>query len=221
MTCTLTSERVAAVLERLHAKARVEDPQAKQRVQTCEAELGVRLTPPQRYELYGDAPLAITPEVGELYYLLATTRQANRIVEFGASHGISTIYLASALRDLGGGSLITTEILPAKAEASRQNLAEAGLDDLVEILLGDARDTLRYFDNSVDLLVLDGRNDLYIEILDLVEPRLAPHALILADLGKDDPDLQAYQRHVRQSDGRYHSITLPLDAGVELTVLTV
>ncbi len=98
MRSTLASDRVATVLERLHATARVDDPQAKQRVQAREADLGVRLAPPQRYELYGDAPLAIAPEVGELYYLLARTRRASRIVEFGASHGISTIYLACALR---------------------------------------------------------------------------------------------------------------------------
>lgn len=115
--------------------------------------------------------------MGELFYLLVITRQANRIVEFGASHGISTIYLAGAIRDLGGDSVITTEILPAKAEATRKNLGDAGLADVVEILVGDARDTLRNLDQAVDILVLDGRNDLYIEILDLVEPR-ASHPVL-------------------------------------------
>jgi len=144
MTSSLRSDRVTATLARLHALARLEDPLAKERVQEREAELGVRRAPLQRYELYGDAPLAITPEVGELYYLLATMRRARRIVEFGASPGISTIYLACAIRDLGnGGSLITTEILPAKAESTRRNLADCSLDDLVDIRLGDARDTLR------------------------------------------------------------------------------
>lgn len=221
MRSTLASDRVATVLERLHATARVEDPQAKQRVQAREADLGVRLAPPQRYELYGDAPLAIAPEVGELYYLLARTRRASRIVEFGASHGISTIYLACALRDLdGSGTLITTEILPTKAEATRRNIADAGLDGVVEMRTGDARDTLRDLDDPVDILVLDGRNDLYIPILELVEPHLAPNALVLADLGKGDPHLQAYQRHLRQPGEGYHSITLPLDAGIELSVRT-
>lgn len=219
MTSTLASARVASVLERLHAEARLEDPQAKQRVHARETELGVRLAPPERYELYGDAPLSITPEVGELIYLLVTTRRAHRIVEFGASHGISTIYLACALRDLrGGGSLITTEILPAKAAVTLRNLAHAGLDDLVEIRVGDARETLRDLAEALDILVLDGRNDLYIPILELVEPQLACNALIIADLGENDPDLQAYQQHVRQPHRGCHSITLPLDAGIELTL---
>jgi predicted O-methyltransferase YrrM len=68
-----------------------------------------------RYELYGDAPLAISREVGELYYVLAASRRAHLIVEFGASQSISTTYLAAGIRDGGRGSLITTELLPQKA----------------------------------------------------------------------------------------------------------
>lgn len=219
MTSTLASEQVAAVLERLHAHASVEDAQAKLRVQAREAELGVRLAAVQRYELYGDAPLAITPEVGELYYVLATACGARTIVEFGASHGISTIYLACALRDLAnGGTLITTEILPGKAQAARRNVADAGLQDVVEIRVGDARDTLRDLRDPIDVLVLDGRNDLYVPILELVEPDLARHALVIADLGKDDPDLEAYQQYLREPGSGYHSIALPVDAGIELSV---
>ena len=220
MTSTLRSEPVMTVLGRLHAKAGVEDLEAKQRVRAHEAQLGERLPPAQRYELYGQAPLAIAPEVGQLYYLLATARGARSIVEFGASHAISTIYLAAALRDCGAGSLITTEILPVKAEIARRNLRDAGLDDVVEVRVGDARETLRDLPDPVDVLVLDGRNDLYFAILELVEPHLAAGALIIADLGVDDPDLRAYQGHLRERDGAYHSITLPLDAGIELTVRT-
>ena len=198
MTATLTSERVQQVLVRLHERARIEDPQASERVRAREAELGIRLPPAARYELYGDAPLSITKEVGELYHVLVTTRRAGRVVEYGSSHGISTIYLACALRDLGGGGrLVTTEILPGKARSTRQNVIDAGLEDIVDVREGDARDTLAELEDAVDVLVLDGRNDMYIAILELVGPRLAPNALVIADLGYD-PDLQAYQRHVRR-----------------------
>jgi predicted O-methyltransferase YrrM len=221
MTSTLASERVQNVLVRLHERARVEDPQAGQRVRAREAELGVRLPPADRYELYGDAPLAISPEVGELYHLLVTARRAERVVEYGASHGISTIYLASALRDLDtDGTLVTTEILPDKAESTRRSLAEVGVDNLVDLRVGDARETLVDVSGPVDVLVLDGRNDLYIAILELVQPRLAVNALVIADLGHNDPDLQAYQRHLRRPGSGYHSITLPLDAGIELSTRT-
>jgi predicted O-methyltransferase YrrM len=220
MASTLRSGAVQRVLERLHAKARTEDPIAKDRVAVRERELGRRLSPPERYELYGEASLAITVEVGELYYLLAVAQRTHKIVEFGCSHGISTIYLAAALRDTGGdGWIVTTEILPAKAAATGRNLTEAGLSDLVEVRVGDARDTLTDLADPVDMLVLDGRNDLYITIFDLVSPRLAPEALIAADLGRGDPHLEAYQRHVRHVRAGFHSVTLPVDAGIELTVL--
>jgi predicted O-methyltransferase YrrM len=220
VTSTLASETVRAVLDRLHRHADIEDAEAKQRVQAREAELGVRLPPPTRYELYGNAPLAIARDVGQLYYLLATSHRAETIVEFGASHGISTIYLAAALRDRGRGSLITTELLPGKAETARRNLTDAGLEDIVEICVGDALQTLTDLTEPVDVLVLDGRNDQYLAVLGLVEPRLAPNALVLADLGKNDPDLLAYQNHVRQRDNGYVSMELPLDAGIELSVHT-
>jgi predicted O-methyltransferase YrrM len=216
----LTSTCVQSVLARLHAKARIEDPAVKARVTVRERELGRRLTAAERYELYGQAPLAITEQTGELYYLLTVTRRPRLIVEFGASHGVSTIYLAAALRDAGGtGSLITTEILPTKAAATDANLAEAGLADLVELRVGDARDTLSELAEPVDTLILDGRNDLYVAILEMVRPRLTAGAAILADLGIDDPDLDAYQRHVRGQAPALASTTLPISAGIELTVV--
>ncbi|HET7455058.1 MAG TPA: class I SAM-dependent methyltransferase [Solirubrobacterales bacterium] len=217
MSASIDSPKVQAILARLHARAEAEDPEAQQRVRQREAEVGSRLGPPQRYELYADAPLAITPEVGRFYYLLTIARNAHSVVEFGASHGISTIYLAAALHDLGAGSLITTELLPNKAAWASQNVAEAGLDDFVEVRRGDALETLQKLPAEVDLLVLDGRNDQYVPVLDLVKDALVPQAVVLADLGKNDPDLQDYQRYVRGAPD-FVSMTLPLDAGIEFTV---
>ncbi|MFI5004227.1 MAG: O-methyltransferase [Solirubrobacterales bacterium] len=124
---TLKSPAVAAVLDRLHATAQAEDGLAGLRVRAREEQLDERLPQVERYELYGEAPLAIKREVGELLYVLAVSRQTSRIVEFGASHGISTIYLAAALKDYGGGSLITTEQHPRKVEFARENLIKADL----------------------------------------------------------------------------------------------
>ena len=206
------------MLRRLHARADREDPQAKQRVAAREAELGRRLPPAQRYELYGDAPLAISREVGELYYLLTVSRAPATVVEFGASHGISTIYLAAGLRDAGGGALVTTEILPAKADLTRHNLRAAQLEDLVEVRVGDALDTLATGPTDISMIVLDGRNDQYVPVLELLTPRVPPGALVIADLNIDDPDIAAYQRHLREAASGFYSTTLALDAGVELAV---
>lgn len=217
VTSTLHAEPVAGVLRRLRAKADREDVRVKRQVQAREAQLGHRLRPAQRYQIYGDAPLSIAREVGDLYYLLTVSRQPRTIVEFGASHGISTIYLASGLRDSGSGSLITTEILDHKAEMTRQNLREAGLEDLVEIRIGDALETLRDEPPEASLVVLDGRNDQYVPVLDMLAPRLSPGALVIADLNQGDPDLLAYQQHVRRSGSGFFSIEVPLDAGIELS----
>lgn len=214
---TLSSPALVAVLDRLYAKVAAEDEPAKQRVRTREAELGRRLSQEQRYELYGGAPLAIKREVGELLHLLTIARAPRLVVEFGASLGISTLYLASALRDCGG-TLISTELLPEKAQAARRNLVEAGLDDLLELRVGDALETLTEVDGEVDVLFLDGRNDLYLDVLRLLEPRLGRAALVAADLNTEDPDLIPYLTHVRDPSNGYLSIEVPLDAGVELSI---
>jgi predicted O-methyltransferase YrrM len=170
---TLRCGPLAGVLERLFALAAQEDPRAKGRIRVREAELGARLAQPERYALYGGAPQAVSREVGELLYALALSTRAGTIVEFGCSLGVSTLHLAAALRDAGSqGTLITTEMNAGKIELARQNLADAGLDDLVELWPGDARLTLADLRRRVDLLFLDGRNDLYLQVL-----RIVDHAL--------------------------------------------
>jgi predicted O-methyltransferase YrrM len=140
------------------------------------------------------------------------------VVEFGASLGVSTLYLAAALKDSGGGSLVTTELLASKAESARRNLIDAGLDSLVELRVGDARDTLRHLDGTVDLLFLDGRNDLYLDVLHVVEPHMRSAALVVADLNVADPDLLPYLMHIRHPANGYRSVEVPLADGVELSV---
>ena len=218
---TLRSPTVEAVLDRIHAAAAREDDAAKARVRAREAEVGGRLSQAERYELYGQAPQAITRDVGELAYVLTLGPAARRVVEFGASHGASTIYLAAALRDSGGGTIITTESHSGKAETALRNLADAGLSDLVELRVGDARHTLAVLAEPVDLLFLDGRNDLYADVLKLVEPRLLGNAMVIADLSANDPDLLPYLRYVRDASNGYVSIEVPLGSGVELSVRAI
>jgi predicted O-methyltransferase YrrM len=219
VTTGLAREPVASVLCALRAYAAVEDQRARERIRAREAELGARVSNPERYALYGAAPpLAISPETGELLYALTRARRPRVAVEFGASHGISTIYLAAALRDAGAGALVSTELLDEKAAAARANLAAAQLDDLVDLRAGDARETLRDVVGPVDLLFLDGRNDLYLDVLRLLEPVLAGDALVLADLSAGDPDLVPYLDCVRSADGAYSSLTLLPEPGLEVSL---
>lgn len=160
--------------------------------------------------------LSISPALGALLYILARARRAKFVVEFGLSFGISTIHLASALRDNGGGRLITTELEPEKAARARENLAAAGLADLVEIRVGDALETLKdKLESGIDFVLLDGAKPLYLPILQLLEPRLSPGALIATD---DTDRTAAYVEYVRNPKNGYVSAALPFDDGSELSL---
>jgi predicted O-methyltransferase YrrM len=166
------------------------------------------------YARLKDAPLAVSRETGHLLYMLARSSRAQVIVEFGTSFGISTLHLAAGLRDNGGGRLITCEFEPTKAARARDNLAAGGLTDLVEIREGDALKTLGTdLPDQIDLVLLDGAKALYPEILDLVEDRLRPGAVIVADNADDSPD---YLARVRTPGNGYMST--PFADDVELSV---
>lgn len=168
-------------------------------------------------DLYGrlkDAPLAVSRETGALLYMLARSSRARTIVEFGTSFGISTLHLAAALRDNGGGRLITSEFEPSKAARARENLSAGGLIDLVEIREGDALKTLGIdLPDPIDLVLLDGAKALYPEILDLVEGHLGPGAIVVADNADFSPD---YLARVRKPGSGYMSTAFAED--VELSV---
>jgi predicted O-methyltransferase YrrM len=212
----LESDAARSVIARLRVDGDLRDREAKRRIAERVDANGRRLSVVERAELCRNAPIAVTEEVAALLYVLAR-RGGGCAVEFGGSLGISTIHLAAGLKDHGRGSLITTEIDPVKASALSANLSEAGLAEIVEVRVGDALETLRSLPGPVDLLCLDGWNELYLSVLQLVAPRLSADALVVADLSADDPDLKPYLRHVRDAYGAWMSVTLPLDAGVEVS----
>ncbi|XXY48788.1 class I SAM-dependent methyltransferase [Sorangium sp. So ce269] len=82
------------------------------------------------------------------------------MVEFGTWFGISTVFLAAAVRDGGGGRVIGSELHPEKVRRARKNLDESGLGDLVEIREGDALVPLRDVEGPIDLVLLDGWKNL-------------------------------------------------------------
>jgi predicted O-methyltransferase YrrM len=166
------------------------------------------------YTLMKDAALAVSRETATLLYMLARTTRAQSIVEFGTSFGISTLHLAAAIRDNGGGRVITTEFEPSKIARAKQNIAAAGLADCIEIREGDALETLaRDLPKSIDLVLLDGAKGLYPQVLALLEDRLRPGALIVADNANWS---QEYLARVRAPAGRYQSV--PFAADVELSM---
>ncbi|MCA6109738.1 O-methyltransferase [Bradyrhizobium cenepequi] len=216
---TLTTTPLAPLLDRLFEEADAASPAANPAVADLSPAERSRLMQSKTdyRDFYGrlkDLPLAVSRETGALLYMLARGSRARTIVEFGTSFGISTLHLAAALRDNGGGRLITSEFEPSKVARARGNLTAGGLIDLVEIREGDALQTLRVdLPDTIDLLLLDGAKALYPEILSLVESRLRPGAFIVADNADYSPD---YLAHVRLPANGYMST--PFGEDVELSM---
>jgi predicted O-methyltransferase YrrM len=213
---TLAEPTLSILIDRLFAEA-----DAAENARRHEAE---SLSPEQRAtdradyrRFYGrlkDQPLPVSRTTGKLLYLLARSIRAQNIVEFGTSFGISTLHLAAALRDNGGGHLIGSEFEPSKIVRARQNLVAGGLFDLVEIREGDALETLaRDLPDSIDFVLLDGAKNLYLSIISLLEGRLRAGALVVADNADASPE---YLARVRSTAHGYLSV--PSADDVELSM---
>ena len=215
---TLTTAPVAPLLERLQAQnasaSRAADPALADVLVGHKQLMRSKTEYRAFYGRLKDFSLAVSPDTGKLLYMLARNCRAREIVEFGTSFGISTLHLAAALRDNGGGRLITSEFEPSKLARARANLTTAGLVDLVEFREGDALQSLSVdLPDTIDLVLLDGAKALYADILSLVESRLRPGAFIVADNADYCPD---YLARVRALDKGYLSV--PFADDVELSV---
>jgi len=170
-------------------------------------------------EAMKDFFIPVSPEQGQLLYLTARALDARTVVEFGTSFGISTIYLAAAVKDNGGGRVYGSEIEPGKHARAEQHLAEAGLAQVAEVRLGDAVETLASVPGPVDLVLLDGWKDLYLPVLELLTPKLRPRAVVLADnIFTFRKDLRPYVEHVQSGENGFVSTTLHVSDGFEYSV---
>ncbi len=219
-SATLSAPPVAELLARLFAESEASNAKLRQMVGDLPPEERARrmADPHADYrkfftrakELY----MAVSPETGRLLYLLARANGARAIVEFGTSFGISTIHLAAALRDNGGGRLVGSELEANKVETARANLNAAGLADLVDIREGDALETLaRDLPETIDVVLLDGHKPLYLPILELVAPRLRAGSVLVADNVDASP---GYVARVRAANGGYLSV--PFAGDVEVSI---
>ncbi|MEH3139547.1 MAG: class I SAM-dependent methyltransferase [Mycobacterium kyogaense] len=228
---TLTSPPVSDVLTRLFAEAHAADgalyaqwEEALDGSSEEIAQLMAREAQDYRavYREFANNFLNVSAEFGRFLYVCARTRRARNIVEFGTSFGVSTIHLAAALRDGGGGRLVGTELETAKAARAQQNVTAAGLGELVGIRVGDALETLRQdIGDDVDLVLLDGAWSLYLPVLQILEPHLAAGALVIAENAVDESG--DYLTYVRDPANGYRSLRLPFQPGRgnEMSVYTV
>jgi predicted O-methyltransferase YrrM len=220
-TTTLAGAPVGPLLDRLFEEADAASPLRSAALASLPAKERERLMRSKTdylgfYEGLKDFPLAVSRETGVLLYMLARGCRARTIVEFGTSFGISTLHLAAALRDNGGGRLITSEFEPSKVARARKNVADGGLTDLVEFREGDALQTLSVeLPKTIDLLLLDGAKGLYPEIFSLVESRLKLGAFIVADDADHSPE---YLARVRTPAGGYMSVPFAEDIELSLRI---
>jgi predicted O-methyltransferase YrrM len=203
MLTTLQDPRVASALERMYAESAEQFSRLRDnrdmldRLANADAQ--------ERADALSEFYLPVTPEAGRLLYSLVRATRPNTIVEFGMSLGISAIHLAAAVRDNGTGRVVTTELSAAKVAAAKKTFGETGLDDLITVLEGDALATLADLDGPVEFVLLDGWKELYLPVVKLLEPRLTPGALIVADNTSMD-DTKPYLDHVRNQENGYVSV---------------
>ncbi|MEH2465050.1 O-methyltransferase [Nostoc sp.] len=170
-------------------------------------------------EFYNDKYIPIERDQGELMYLIARSINAKTIVEFGTSFGISTIYLATAVRDNGGGVIIGTEIVHEKVLQARKNITEAGLETYVDIREGDALKTLKTLNQTVDLVLIDGWTHLALDVLKILDPLIRQGGVIISDNVNTFKDgLKSYVEFLQNPANGYRTSTLNLKGGTEFSV---
>ena len=193
----MLDERVRAVLQRLQAE------DAEERERGVARELRSR---------------QVARTTGQFLFALVAPQTDCEVLEIGGSRGYSTIWLGAGARYLGG-RVLSLEADPVKCKDWRANIAEAGLDETAELLEGDAFETLPAIDDVFDIVFIDAEKDQYEALFDLARPKVEPGGLFVADnVVSHEDTLGAYSR-ARQSDPTLESLTVPLDRGLELSVV--
>jgi predicted O-methyltransferase YrrM len=166
-----------------------------------------------------DKMVALEPIKAEFCAMLCRALRARRVVEIGTSFGVSTLYLADAVRANGGGVVIGTEYEPAKAAAARTTFQAAGVADLIDLREGDLRETLKSLEGPIDFVLMDIWTEMARPALELVHPHLRPGAIVVAD--NTDQFREAYRHFfafVTDPKNGLKTMTLPFDNGLELVV---
>jgi caffeoyl-CoA O-methyltransferase len=155
---------------------------------------------------------------GQFLFALVAPQTDCEVLEIGGSRGYSTIWLAAGARHLGG-RVLSLEADPRKIEAWHRNIADAGLEEWAELVEGDAHETLAAIDDVFDLVFLDAEKDDYERLFQAARPKVEPGALFVADNVLSHADPLAQYSAARKADPTLESVTLPLDRGIELSVV--
>jgi predicted O-methyltransferase YrrM len=190
-------DRVRAVLDRLEAE------DTKEREEGVARELRAR---------------QVARSTGQFLFALVAPQWDCEVLEIGGSRGYSSIWLGAGVRNLGG-RVLSLESDPAKVEAWRRNIAEAGLEETVELMDGDAFETLPQIKDVFDVVFIDAEKDDYEQLFLLARDKVEPGGLVVADNVLSHVEALGAYSEARQADPTTESVTLPLDRGLELSVI--
>ena len=217
----IPNPRVRATLARLHALADSGESALKLRLAPFMPRLLMGKTLPWETleHRFDEDFISIGREDGVHAYLLARALNARHIVEFGTSFGVSTIYLACAVRENGGGRVIGTERVIAKAQRAREHLEEAGVAEWAEVRGGDAPGSLADLPESIDMLFNDGFPQYALPVLQTVAPKMRTGAVVLSgNAAIFAADHREYLEWVRDPANGFLSTRLALGEGVEFSI---
>ena len=231
MANLLRDAKLEVLIARLQAQSKAQEPQTPAYFQSRAAAGRTDFSSMDAgdHAHFADKLVALEPDKAEFCYSLCRAIGARRIVEFGTSFGVSTLYLAAAVRDncraLGGaGLVIGTEHEPAKAKAARANFAEARLSEFIELREGDLRETLKNLAGPIDFALFDIWTEMARPGLELIAPHLRKGAVICAD-NTASPRARAgygdYFAFIADPGNGLRTLTLPFEGGFEMTVKVV
>ena len=223
MASPLNDPKLEALLDRLHSEsdAQVDETNAYYARREREGTLDETYAfDDDMHRFFSNKLVALDRDKAEFCYQLCRSLRVTRVVEAGTSFGVSTLYLAAAVRDnqVEDGVVIATEHEPKKAEIARANFEEAGLSEFIELREGDLRKTLQDIPAPVDFMLVDIW-DVALPALERVSPSLRQGAIVVCDNTTEDAvEYRDYFKFVNDPKNRFRTMTVPFAGGFELTV---
>ena len=223
MVSILNDPKLEALLDHLHAQSDTQKDETNAYFERREQEVGIDqedFYDDEMVRFLSDKMVALDRDKAEFCYLLCRSLRATRVVEAGTSFGVSTLYLAAAVRDnqVENGLVIGTEHEPKKAEVARANFKRAGLNEFIELREGDLRETLKDIGGPVDFMLVD-LWEVAQPALELVSSSLRPGAIVVCDnTTVDAEEYGDYFKYVNDPKNRFRTMTVPFEGGFELSV---
>ena len=219
MAGVLGDERLEALLDVLHARSKVQEAEANEYWRTRTGPWNGMEA--RDHAFLADKLVALERDKAEFCYLVCRAIGARRIVEAGTSFGVSTLYLAAAVRDNGGGTVIGAEYEPIKVKGAWANFEAAGLSAFIELHEGDLIEAFKTVEGPIDFVLFDVWGHVVRPVLDLLSPHLRPGAVLCADNTAGPRSREAYAAFFEAiADPAYglRTMTLPFEGGFEMTV---